>query len=65
MEKNLKESIRENSERGASLVEYSLLIALIALTAIGSAQILGENVTLLFDYTSQNLDAGSCQFNCS
>jgi Flp pilus assembly pilin Flp len=36
------------SEVGASLVEYALLIALIALVAVGAAQVLGVNLAARF-----------------
>ncbi|GEM_PF-2003951 len=35
-------------ERGASLVEYSLLVSLIAILAIGGVRVLGVNVTRPF-----------------
>lgn len=35
-------------ERGASLVEYSLLVSLIAILAIGGVRVLGANVTRPF-----------------
>jgi pilus assembly protein Flp/PilA len=33
------------SERGASMVEYALLVALIAVVAIGAVTLLGQNVS--------------------
>lgn len=33
------------SERGASMVEYALLVALIAVVAIGAVTLLGENTS--------------------
>ena len=33
------------SERGASMVEYALLVALIAVVAIGAVRLLGTNVS--------------------
>ena len=33
------------SERGASMVEYALLVALIAVVAIGAVTLLGNNVS--------------------
>lgn len=33
------------SERGASMVEYALLVALIAVVAIGAVTLLGQNTT--------------------
>ncbi len=35
-------------ERGASLVEYALLIALIALVAVGALQLMGVNLLTRF-----------------
>ena len=36
------------SEVGASLVEYALLVGLIALVAVGAVQVLGVNVAARF-----------------
>lgn len=36
------------SERGASLVEYALLVALIAVVCIGAATFLGGNISKRF-----------------
>ena len=41
-------SIEKKSERGASLVEYALLVALIAVIAIAAVRILGQNVSQQF-----------------
>ena len=41
-------SIEKKSERGASLVEYALLVALIAVIAIAAVRILGTNVSQQF-----------------
>lgn len=38
----------ENKERGASLVEYGILVALIAAVAIVAVQTLGTQVTNVF-----------------
>jgi pilus assembly protein Flp/PilA len=38
-----------SDEEGASLVEYGLLIALIALVAITAIQLLGQSVSTLFN----------------
>lgn len=37
--------VRRNSERGASLVEYALLIGLIALVCFGAIGVLGSSVS--------------------
>ncbi len=43
-----------DAERGASLVEYALLVALIALVALAGIQILGENAnTTLEDVANE------------
>ena len=36
-------------EEGAALVEYGLLVALIALTCLAAATLLGNNISLLFN----------------
>jgi pilus assembly protein Flp/PilA len=43
------------SEDGASLVEYALLLALIALIAIAAVQVVGQNVTSDFNEIGSNL----------
>jgi len=39
------EDERESQERGASLVEYALLVALIAVVAIAAIRVLGTSVS--------------------
>jgi pilus assembly protein Flp/PilA len=46
MFQNLSTMIRD--EEGASMVEYGLLVALIALVALGAVQTLGINLSGLF-----------------
>jgi pilus assembly protein Flp/PilA len=46
MFRSLSSMLRE--EDGASLVEYGLLVALIALVALGAVQTLGINLSSLF-----------------
>jgi Flp pilus assembly pilin Flp len=46
--KNLKNSLENQGQRGASLVEYALLVALIAVVAIASVRILGRTVSQQF-----------------
>lgn len=39
---------RTNSDRGASLVEYALLVALIAVVCIAAVTVLGQNASTKF-----------------
>jgi len=41
--------VKKSKERGASLIEYALLVALIALIAIAAIKILGEKTTKTFE----------------
>lgn len=45
----------ENTEKGASLVEYALLVALIAVIAIAAITILGEKVSGTFSNVAGQL----------
>ncbi len=47
------------SERGATLVEYSLLIALIALTAIAALRLLGGQVAEEYSDINSNISANT------
>ncbi|MEY2460151.1 MAG: pilus assembly protein Flp/PilA [Acidimicrobiaceae bacterium] len=42
-------------ERGASLVEYALLVALIAIVCLAAITLLGNNASQKFDSTAQSL----------
>jgi pilus assembly protein Flp/PilA len=44
-----------DEERGASLVEYALLVALIAIVCIAAITLLGNNASAKFDSTAQSL----------
>ena len=44
-----------DSERGASLVEYALLVALIAVVCIAAVTVLGENASSTFDSVGQSI----------
>lgn len=46
--KNQAEDPHSQTQRGASLVEYALLVALIAVVAIASVRILGRTVSQQF-----------------
>jgi len=41
---NLFHRLRQRDEEGQALVEYALILGLIAVFAIGSLQLLGQNV---------------------
>lgn len=43
------------SDRGASLVEYALLVALIAIVCIAAITMLGNNSSSTLDSTAQSL----------
>ncbi|MCA1846352.1 MAG: Flp family type IVb pilin [Actinobacteria bacterium] len=45
-------------ERGASMVEYGLLLALIAVIAIVAVKALGQGVSTKFDQVKTSLSAG-------
>jgi len=42
-------------EEGATMVEYGLLVALIALVALGAVQTLGLNLSTLFTNVGQSV----------
>ena len=45
------------SERGAAMVEYALLVALIAIVAIAALQLLGGRITENFNDINSELEA--------
>jgi len=47
----------QRSERGATAVEYGLLIALLALFALGAINTLGSNTLMMWTYVSTNVTA--------
>lgn len=49
------EKEQESPEKGASLVEYALLVALIAVVAIAAVRLLGNTVSQQFSAISSNL----------
>ena len=49
----LKSMIRD--EDGATMVEYGLLVALIALVALGAVKTLGTNLSSLFNSVAQTV----------
>ena len=48
--------VKNDGERGASMVEYGLLLALIAVIAIVAVKALGTNVSAKFDNVSASLN---------
>jgi pilus assembly protein Flp/PilA len=46
---------RIDEERGASLVEYALLVALIAVVCIAAITLLGNNASTKFDTVAQSI----------
>jgi pilus assembly protein Flp/PilA len=49
----LKSMIRD--EEGATMVEYGLLVALIALVALGAVQLVGTHLSTLFNNVATSL----------
>ena len=47
---------RFEDDRGASLVEYALLVALIAVICIIAIQVLGQNASTTFSSTSEKVN---------
>jgi Flp pilus assembly pilin Flp len=45
-----------NDEQGATMAEYALLLALIAVTAIGVLQILGGQISGVFERAGDAID---------
>jgi pilus assembly protein Flp/PilA len=50
---HIKALIRD--EEGATMVEYGLLVALIALVALGAVQVVGSNLSTLFTNVGSSL----------
>jgi pilus assembly protein Flp/PilA len=47
---------RVDDDRGASLVEYALLVALIAVVCIAAVTLLGNNASSKFDSAAQSIN---------
>lgn len=56
LDTEVKEVELSKEERGASLVEYALLVALIAIVAIAAVTFLGEQVSTSFSKIGSNLE---------
>jgi pilus assembly protein Flp/PilA len=48
-------TLLKSREEGATMVEYGLMVALIAVVALGAVSILGTNVTGIFQRTADTL----------
>ncbi len=46
---------RARNDRGATAVEYGLMVALIAVVIIGAVMLLGDNLTALFEDTADKI----------
>ena len=55
VEKKLEKN--DKKEKGASLVEYALLVALIAVVAIAGVKVLGNNISSQYSGLSTRLTA--------
>jgi pilus assembly protein Flp/PilA len=53
MLRNIQTMIRD--EEGATMVEYGLLVALIALVALGAVKAIGTNLSTLFNSVATSL----------
>jgi pilus assembly protein Flp/PilA len=51
-------SERVRSDRGATAVEYGLMVALIAVVIIGAVVLLGGNLTDMFEGVAGDVEAG-------
>lgn len=51
-------SAEDDKERGASLVEYALLVGLIAVVCIGALTFFGESTGSLIDTSGQSMFPG-------
>lgn len=50
---------RPNKEKGASMVEYALVVALIAIVVLGAMKTVGKIAQDNFDLVGDNLDSSS------
>jgi pilus assembly protein Flp/PilA len=55
----LRKVMRQSKDRGASAVEYGLLVAAIAAVIVGAVFALGGQVTTAFTHTSSCLKEGA------
>jgi pilus assembly protein Flp/PilA len=50
-------SERAGSDRGATAVEYGLMVALIAVVIVGAVILLGDNLSAMFDGVAGDVEA--------
>jgi pilus assembly protein Flp/PilA len=55
----LQIAAKAKTERGASAVEYGLLVALIAIIIIVAVTLLGSNLSGIFNKTANSINSGS------
>ena len=58
-----RHDIRKN-QKGATMVEYALTIALVAVVAIGATRSLGKNIREQFEYSAKCVAGGTAGDNC-
>lgn len=56
----MTDSRRKQDERGASAVEYGLLVAGVAATLIFVVSMLGMGIRTVFESTNSQLECGGC-----
>ena len=54
----IQNEIENREERGAAMAEYGLLLALVALVAIGVLATFGSKISQVFSTSSSTLDTG-------
>ncbi len=54
----IQNEIQNREERGAAMAEYGLLLALVALVAIGVLATFGSKISKVFSTSSTQLDKG-------
>jgi pilus assembly protein Flp/PilA len=54
---NLLSRLRQRDEEGQALVEYALILGLIAVFAIGALQLLGTNVSTVLQTIASDIGA--------
>jgi pilus assembly protein Flp/PilA len=56
---NVEQVEQSNKQKGASLVEYALLVALIAVICIVAIRVLGQNISTRFSQTGSAVGAAT------
>jgi pilus assembly protein Flp/PilA len=58
-DKSSKAAGKSRNQRGATLVEYALLVALVAVAAIGGITVLGTNTSTKFSGLASTISANN------